>query len=86
MPATKRSGSRASSSRPLAHAHNDATTGSVAPEYESQQQAAARWGVSVDTVRRLISDGRVTGYRLNARVIRVRAAEVDACFQPIAVR
>lgn len=49
-----------------------------------QEVAAERWDVSVDTVRRLIADGRVTGYRLNGRVIRVDLAEVDACFRPIA--
>lgn len=48
-----------------------------------QEVAADRWDVSVDTVRRLISEGRVTGYRLNGRVIRVDLAEVDACFRPI---
>lgn len=60
-------------------------TGSVA-QYITQQAAAERWSVHVDTVRRLISDGKLTGYRLNGRVIRVSVAEVDACFQPIAVR
>lgn len=49
----------------------------------SQDDAAARWGVSVDTIRRLISAGKVTGYRLNNRIIRVDVAEVDAAFRPI---
>ncbi len=48
-----------------------------------QEVAAERWDVSVDTIRRLITDGKITGYRLNGRIIRVDVAEVDACFRPI---
>lgn len=48
-----------------------------------QETAAERWDVSVDTIRRLIADGKITGYRLNGRIIRVDVAEVDACFRPI---
>ena len=54
-----------------------------AQRFVSQEDAAARWGVSVDTIRRLISAGKVTGYRLNNRIIRVDVAEVDAAFKPI---
>lgn len=49
----------------------------------SQPAAAERWDVSVDTIRRLIAAGRITGYRLNNRIIRVDVAEVDAAFRPI---
>jgi len=45
--------------------------------------AAERWDVSTDTIRRLISTGKITGYRLNGRIIRVDLAEVDAAFRPI---
>ena len=51
--------------------------------FSSLQDAAARWGVSVDTIRRLIAAGKITGYRLNGRIIRVDVAEVDAAFKPI---
>lgn len=53
------------------------------PEYISPDDAAARWSVSRDTIRRLIAAGKVTGYRLNNRIIRVDVAEVDAAFRPI---
>ena len=53
------------------------------PEYISPDEAAARWSVSRDTIRRLIAAGKVTGYRLNNRIIRVDVAEVDAAFRPI---
>ena len=53
------------------------------PRYAAQETAAERWDVSVDTIRRLIRQGKLTGYRLNNRIIRVDLAEVDACFQPI---
>lgn len=51
--------------------------------FVSQETAAERWDVSVDTIRRLIRDGKITGYRLNGRIIRVSVAEVDAAFRPI---
>lgn len=59
------------------------TSSSVAAHYISQQEAADRWSVSVDTIRRLIAAGRLTGHRLNRRVIRVDVQELDACFRPI---
>jgi len=48
-----------------------------------QEVAAERWDVSVDTIRRLIASGKITGYRLNGRIIRVDMAEVDAAFRTI---
>lgn len=48
-----------------------------------QEVAAERWDVSVDTIRRLIATGKITGYRLNGRIIRVDQNEVDACFREI---
>ena len=54
-----------------------------AQRFVSQEDAAARWGVSVDTIRRLIRTGKIAGYRLNGRIIRVDMAEVDAAFKPI---
>lgn len=48
-----------------------------------QETAAERWDVSVDTIRRLIATGKITGYRLNGRIIRVDQDEVDACFREI---
>lgn len=52
-------------------------------QFIRQEVAADRWDVSVDTIRRLIAAGKLTGYRLNNRIIRVDQAEVDACFHPI---
>ena len=51
------------------------------PRFISQQAAADRWGVSVDTIRRLVSSGKLAGYRLNGRVIRVEQTDVDRCFR-----
>lgn len=58
-------------------------TGDVSRQFISQETAAERWDVSVDTIRRLIRAGKITGYRLNGRIIRVDVAEVDAAFRPI---
>jgi excisionase family DNA binding protein len=46
------------------------------------QQCADYMSVSVRTVREWIAQNRITGYRINARVIRVDLNEVDAAFQP----
>lgn len=51
--------------------------------FARQEVAAERWDVSVDTIRRMIRDGKITGYRLNRRIIRVDLDEVDAMFRPI---
>jgi len=40
-------------------------------------------GCSTRTVRRYIADGRLTGYRMGPRLIRVDMAEVDALLSPI---
>lgn len=60
-----------------------AATKTHSQTYISQEAAAARWHVSVDTIRRLITAGKITGYRLNNRIIRVSIEELDACFRPI---
>lgn len=64
-------------------ASHNATPPADVPQFASIAAAAQRWDVSTDTVRRLISAGKVTGYRLNGRILRVNVAEVDACFRPI---
>ena len=48
---------------------------------ESLQNAADRLDVSVSTIRRLIADGRLTGYRLGNRILRVNPEEVDQTLQ-----
>lgn len=60
-----------------------ASTLKSARRFIRQEAAAERWDVSVDTIRRLISAGKITGYRLNSRIIRVDQDEVDACFRQI---
>ncbi|MGJ6124917.1 helix-turn-helix domain-containing protein [Mycolicibacterium sp. Y3] len=46
------------------------------------QQCAEYMGVTLRTVREWITQGKIQGYRINARVIRVDLNEVDAAFQP----
>ena len=46
--------------------------------------AAERYEVHPATVRRWISDGRITGYRFGPRMIRVDLDELDALFRPMA--
>jgi excisionase family DNA binding protein len=56
----------------------------AAPEYVTVKAAAAYLGVTQRTVRRMIADGRLTGYRLEgARFIRVDLTEIKAKFHPI---
>jgi excisionase family DNA binding protein len=53
------------------------------PEWLSLQQAAAIYGVSVDTLRRRIAHGRLPASRFGVRLIRVRTADLDQLFRPI---
>ena len=59
------------------------TQTSLGRRWESQQNAAARLGVDVKTIRRYISEGRLVGYRLADKAIRLDSDEVDALFTPI---
>ena len=46
--------------------------------------AAAEYaGVSTRTIRRYIAAGRLTGYRIGPRLIKINLAEVDALLSPI---
>lgn len=46
-------------------------------------QAAEYAGVSSKTIRRRISDGSLTGYRMGPRLIRVDLNELDDLLRPI---
>ncbi len=51
--------------------------------YATLDAAAERLGVSRKTIRRRISDGSLTGYRIGGRLLRVDLDEVDALVRPI---
>lgn len=53
------------------------------PEWLSLQQAAAAYGVSVDTLRRRIAAGKLRASRFGVRLIRVRVEDLDKLFRPI---
>lgn len=55
------------------------------PEWLSLQQAAALYGVSVDTLRRRIAAGRLPASRFGERLIRVRTADVERLFRAIPI-
>lgn len=46
--------------------------------------AAEQFGVHHSTIRRYISQGRIAGYRLGPRMIRVDLDELDAMLRPLA--
>lgn len=50
--------------------------------WATMQQTADYMSVTLRTVREWITQGRITGYRINSRVIRVDLNEVDAAFEP----
>ncbi|MDT5076778.1 MAG: hypothetical protein QOJ80_1415 [Mycobacterium sp.] len=50
--------------------------------YASQAQAAEYLGVTVRTIRQMVSDGRLTGYRNGNRLVRVDLNELDAAMEP----
>jgi len=51
--------------------------------YIKQKEAAAILGVTDRTIRQMCADGRLRGYSLGRRVIRLRLDEVEAALQPI---
>jgi excisionase family DNA binding protein len=46
-------------------------------------EAAEYLGVNPRTIRRYIAAGRLTGYRVGPRLIKVDLAELDSLLQPI---
>ncbi|MFS4487770.1 helix-turn-helix domain-containing protein [Dietzia kunjamensis] len=50
----------------------------------SLPDAASIYCVSVKTLRRYISAGRITGYRFGPRMLRVDLDELDALLRPLA--
>ena len=50
--------------------------------YTKLREAADYLGVTERTIRQMIADGRLTGYRSGSRLVRVDLNEVDAAMQP----
>ncbi|MFC9997034.1 helix-turn-helix transcriptional regulator [Nocardia sp. NPDC127526] len=54
------------------------------PRYVSLETAAEQWGISARTLRRRISDGTITGYRVpGTRAVRVDLNELDRLMKPM---
>lgn len=78
--------------KPIHHAINQSTKPNRATRrhpdrsqgrrYASLQEAAVYMGVTDRTIRQWIAEGRITGYRINARLIRVDLNEVDSAMEP----
>jgi excisionase family DNA binding protein len=56
--------------------------GALARRYAKIAEAAAYLQVTDRTIRQMIADGRLTGYRSGGRLVRVDLNEVDAAMQP----
>ena len=63
--------------------HPNSAWSQPTPEWLSLQQAAAIYGVSVDTLRRKIAHGQLPASRFGVRLIRVRAQDLDRLYRPI---
>jgi excisionase family DNA binding protein len=55
----------------------------VQPAYFGISEAAAYLDVDHKTVRRLITSGRLPGYRLGSRLIKVKVTDLDAVLTPM---
>ncbi|KEF99972.1 MULTISPECIES: excisionase family DNA-binding protein [Mycobacterium] len=51
-------------------------------KYVSIADAADYLGVTTRTIRQMIADGRLRGYRSGHRLVRLRIDEIDAAMQP----
>jgi excisionase family DNA binding protein len=49
----------------------------------SPAEVAAEWGVTLRTVRRMISDGRLTAYKLGPKLVRIRREDMDLAMHRI---
>jgi excisionase family DNA binding protein len=58
------------------------TTPTPVRRYANLVQAAEYLGVTDRTIRAMIAQGRLTGYRNGARIIRVDLNELDAAMKP----
>jgi excisionase family DNA binding protein len=54
----------------------------VLRRYAKLTEAAAYLHVTERTVRQMIADGRITGYRASSRLVRVDLNELDTAMQP----
>lgn len=50
--------------------------------YVKMIEAADYLGVTTRTIRQMIADGRLTGYRSGGRLVRLDLNEIDAAMQP----
>lgn len=50
--------------------------------YITQAEAAEYLGVTTRCIRKMVSDGRLTGYRCGQRLIRLDLNEIDAAMRP----
>jgi excisionase family DNA binding protein len=50
--------------------------------WASPTAAAEYLGVTTRTIRQMIADGRLTGYRAGARIVRLDLNEIDAIMTP----
>ena len=54
----------------------------MARRYATLKQAAEYLGVTDRTIRQMIADGRLTGFRNGPRLVRVDLNQLDAQMQP----
>jgi excisionase family DNA binding protein len=52
-------------------------------KYATIESEAERLAVNPRTIRRMISRGELTGYRLGTKILRVDQVEVDAALRPV---
>ena len=50
--------------------------------YVKPAEAAEYLGVTTRTIRQMVADGRLTGYRSGTRLVRLDLNEVDAAMRP----
>lgn len=58
------------------------SAGSRQRRYGKISEAAKYLGVTDRTIRQMISDGRITGYRCGSRLVRVDLNEIDDVMRP----
>lgn len=66
-----------------AHAKSVNTSNHRQPEYVGLEYAAAFYGTSQKTIRRMIAEGTLPAYRVGKRQIRIRHSDLEKLARPI---
>lgn len=67
------------------HTASDPAPAPAGPLYITEEAAAARYSVSLNTIRRMRYSGKITAIAIGAKLVRLSVASLDAYFAGLAL-